>query len=124
MNVALKADLESANNKIAWMEGLIQQDEQNKTRALSEQRNHYMLIGGSEFRRALVEEELQQSKDVHEITSLETHFMGVQQGYGWNNNPYYPNPGTEMPYVQYNPANDPFYASAYQVQSPQGMSHL
>lgn len=121
MNVALKTDLGNANNKIAWLESLIQHDEQTKMRALAEQRNHYMFIGGSEFRRALIKEELHQSKDNDEIAFLETHFMGAREGHGRYSNHHHPQIGADTGYVEHNPANDPYAASAYQAPTSQGM---
>ncbi|KAF2451646.1 hypothetical protein P171DRAFT_9764 [Karstenula rhodostoma CBS 690.94] len=99
-NATMKTDLGNAHAKIAWLEDLIQHEEGSKTRALQEQRQHYLQIGGSYFQQVVREEEMQQARDVHEIASLETQFLGNRNhnhgpgvGYGWNNGHYNPIPG-------------------------------
>ncbi|OAG09988.1 uncharacterized protein CC84DRAFT_1235999 [Paraphaeosphaeria sporulosa] len=86
-NATLKADLDNANSKIAWLEDLIQHEEGSKTRVLQEQRSHYLQIGDPDFRRVVREKEMQQATDIHEIASLETQFLGnrTYKGHGLNN---------------------------------------
>ncbi|KAK7187513.1 hypothetical protein PSPO01_06247 [Paraphaeosphaeria sporulosa] len=115
-NATLKADLDNANSKIAWLEDLIQHEEGSKTRVLQEQRSHYLHIGGPDFRRVVREKEMQQATDIHEIASLETQFLGnrTYKGHGWNNGNYNPTPGTA---IRYAPFNNSVPSSAYNVGS-------
>jgi hypothetical protein len=94
-NEILQASLGNANRKIEWLESVIKYEEQFKARALQEQRAHYLQIGGLAFQRIV--HEMQHSKDVHEIASLESRFLGDRNnistfGRGWYNGQHKPTP--------------------------------